>query len=126
MKTFAAMLFLLCALPAFTAQAPTTNLTVQVNSADTGKPIGRASVIIKFRRGRNVNLKKIVTNWETKTSQEGSVTIPSVSQGEIQIQVIAQDYQTYGNIYELVSPDQTISIKLNRPQAQYSEDAKHP
>ena len=83
-------------------------------------------MIIKFRRGRNVNLKKIVTNWETKTSQEGSVTIPSVSQGEIQIQVIAQDYQTYGNIYELVSPDQTISIKLNRPQAQYSEDAKHP
>ena len=38
-----------------------TRLTVQVNSADTGKPIDRASVVVKFRHGRNVNMKKIVT-----------------------------------------------------------------
>jgi hypothetical protein len=88
--------------------------------------VGRASVVIKFRHGRNVNLKKIVTNWETKTSQEGRVTIPSMPEGEVQIQVIAENYQTYGNIYQVESPEQTIEIKLNRPQPQYSEDAKHP
>jgi hypothetical protein len=124
MKSLLAIVFMLCAAPAFTAEM--TSLTVQVNSADTGKPIGRASVVVKFRHGRNVNLKKIVTNWETKTSQEGKVTIPSMPQGEVQIQIIAQDYQTFGNIYQLDQPEQTIEIKLNRPQPQYSEDAKHP
>lgn len=124
MKTLLAVVFLLCSMPAFTAD--TTNLTVQVNSADTGKPVDRASVVIKFRHGLNINLKKIVTNWETKTNQEGNVRIPSMPQGEVQIQVIAQHFQTFGNIYQLTEPDQTISIKLNRPQPQYSEDAKHP
>jgi hypothetical protein len=124
MRSFLAMLCIMCAAPAFTAEM--TRLTVQVNSADTGKPIGRASVVVKFRHGRNVNLKKIVTNWETKTSQEGSVTIPSMPQGEVQIQIIAQDYQTFGNIYQVDQPEQKIEIKLKRPQAQYSEDAKHP
>ena len=51
--------------------------------------------------------------------------IPSMPQGEVQIQIIAQNYQTFGNVYELDQPEQTIEIKLNRPQPQYSEDAKH-
>jgi hypothetical protein len=123
MRTLLAIAFLLCSTPAFTAD--TTNLTVQVNSADSGKPVDRASVVIKFRHGRNINLKKIVTNWETKTNQEGNVRIPSMPQGEVQIQVIAQDFQTFGGIYQLTEPDQTVPIKLNRPQPQYSEDAKH-
>jgi len=124
MRTLLAIVLLLCATPAFTAD--NTKLTVQVHSADTGKPVDRASVVIKFRHGRNINLKKIVTNWETKTNQEGNVTIPSMPQGEVQIQVIAQHFQTFGDIYQLTEPEQTVSIKLNRPQPQYSEDAKHP
>jgi 5-hydroxyisourate hydrolase-like protein (transthyretin family) len=106
--------------------AEMTKLTVQVVSKDTGKPVDRASVIVRFRHGRNVNLKKIVTNWETKTNQQGAVTIPAIPQGEVTIQVIASDFQTFGDIYQLVEPAQTVAIKLNRPQAQYSEDAKRP
>lgn len=102
-----------------------TRLTVQVNSVDTGKPIDRASVIVRFRHGLNpVKMKKITTSWETKTSQQGSVTIPEIPMGEITIQVIAQNYQTFGDVYELTMPEQTIAIKLNPPQQQYSEDAK--
>jgi len=102
-----------------------TRLTVQVNSADTGKPIDRASVIVNFRHGLNpVKMKKIITNWETKTSQQGSVTIPEIPMGEVTIQVIAQHYQTFGDVYQLTMPNQTIEIKLNPPQKQYSEDAK--
>jgi hypothetical protein len=102
-----------------------TRLTVQVNALDTGKPIDRASVIVKFRHGLNpVKMKKIITNWETKTSQMGSVTIPEIPMGEVTIQVIAQHYQTFGDVFQLTMPEQTIAIKLNPPQAQYSEDAK--
>jgi hypothetical protein len=112
------------ALPGFAGEM--TTLTVQVNSTDTGKPIDRASVIVRFRHGLNVDLRKIQTNWETKTNQEGNVTIPKIPRGEVTIQIIAPNYQTFGNVYQLDQTEQTVKIKLNRPQQQYSEDAKHP
>jgi hypothetical protein len=107
-----------------TSAAESTKLTVQVNSAATGKPVDRASVLVRFRHGRGVNMKKILTSWETKTNQEGSVTIPSIPQGEITVQVIAGNFQTFGDVYQLDQATQTISIKLNPPQQQYSEDSK--
>jgi len=121
-KLFVAGLLFFC----LTALAGSgTRLTVQINSSDTGKPIDRASVIVRFRHGLNpVKMKKMVTNWETKTSQQGSVTIPEIPMGEVTIQVIAEHYQTFGDIFQLTMPDQIIAIKLNPPQAQYSEDAQ--
>lgn len=117
-------LFCILMLPCAAMAHESTKLTVQVNSSVTGKPIDRASVLVRFRHGRGVNMKKILTSWETKTNQEGSVTIPEIPQGQITIQVIAEDYQTFGNVYELDQPAQTVTVKLNPPQAQYSEDAK--
>ena len=115
-------IFILCCLPLLAAN--TTRLTVQVNAAESGKPVDRASVVVNFRHGRNVNMKKILTNWETKTDQQGHVTIPAIPQGEVTIQIIAQNYQTFGDVYQLDQPEQTVTIKLNRPQPQYSEDSK--
>jgi hypothetical protein len=119
---FPALAILLCSLPLIAGSG--TKLTVQVNSVDTGKPIDRASVIVRFRHGLNpVKMKKIITNWETKTNQMGSVTIPEIPMGQITIQIIADHYQTFGDVFELTMPDQIIAIKLNPPQAQYSEDS---
>jgi hypothetical protein len=124
MTRFLALAVLFCCLPLIAA-APGTKLTVQVNSSDTGRPIDRASVIVRFRHGLNpVKMKKILTSWETKTNQMGSVTIPEIPMGEVTIQIIADHYQTFGDVFELNMPDQTIAIKLNPPQAQYSEDSK--
>jgi hypothetical protein len=123
MRTLRVIGLLLVCLTVFGASG--TKLTVQVNSADTGKPIDRASVIVRFRHGLNpVKMKKITTNWETKTSQQGTVTIPEIPMGEVQIQIIAEHYQTFGDLFQLTMPEQTVTIKLNPPQAQYSEDAK--
>jgi hypothetical protein len=122
MKTLG-LLLLLSVLPLLGADG--TRLTVQVNSSDTGRPVDRASVIVNFKHGLNpVKMKKLRTVWETKTSQEGSVSIPAIPMGEVTIQIIADHYQTYGAVYQLTEPEQTIAIKLNPPQAQYSEDAK--
>jgi hypothetical protein len=124
MTRLAALAILLFSLTLFAA-SPGTRLTVQVNSVDTGKPIDRASVIVRFRHGLNpVKMKKILTNWETKTNQMGNVTIPEIPMGEVTIQVIADHYQTFGDVFQLTMPEQTIAIKLNSPQAQYSEDSK--
>ncbi len=105
--------------------ADMTKLTVQVNSVDNGKPVDRAAVIIRFKHGIGVNLKKIQTNWETRTNQEGKVTVPAINRGQVTIQIIAANYQTFGGVYDLTEDNQTIAIKLNRPQSQYSEDEKH-
>jgi hypothetical protein len=122
--TALALSFIFCCLPSCAATEG-TKLTVQVNSSDTGKPVDQASVIIRFRHGLNpVKMKKIQTNWETKTNQMGSVTIPEIPMGEVTIQIIARNYQTFGDVFELTMPEQTIAIKINPPQPQYSEDAK--
>ncbi|HEY3826907.1 MAG TPA: hypothetical protein VGL82_20255 [Bryobacteraceae bacterium] len=123
MRSLGIAVLLLCSATLFGGSG--TRLTVQVNSAETGKPVDRASVIVRFRHGLNpVKMKKIITSWETKTSQQGSVSIPEMPMGEITIQIIAEHYQTFGDVFELTMPEQTIAIKLNPPQTQYSEDAK--
>ena len=125
MRTLWVMLLCLCSLPVFAVDTNVTQLTVQVNAAVTGKPIERASVVVRFKHGLNpIKMKKLLTSWETKTSQEGTVAIPDIQMGEVQIQVIASNFQTFGGVFTLNQPEQTITIKLNPPQAQYSEDAK--
>jgi hypothetical protein len=98
-----------------------TKLSVLVLSP-AGKPLDRASVIIRFVSGRDKMklYSKVRTQWETKTNQEGMVRIPEIPQGKIQIQVIASGYQTYGNVFEVEQDEKTLEIKMNVPQAQYS------
>jgi 5-hydroxyisourate hydrolase-like protein (transthyretin family) len=124
MKTMRALLIFLTFAAALLTAADPTKLTVHVISAVNGKPIDRASVIVRFKEGLGVNLKKIQTSWETKTNEDGSVTLPSMPQGKVEIQIIATNYQTFGNMFVTDKPEQTIEIKLNPPQEQYSEDAK--
>ena len=87
-----------------------------------GKPVDRASVIVRFIEGRSiVKLGKAVkTQWETRTNQEGLAKIPEVPQGKILFQVIAKGYQTYGETVEVTEDEQTVEIKLKPPQPQYS------
>jgi 5-hydroxyisourate hydrolase-like protein (transthyretin family) len=124
MKMRAALVVLTFVAALVLSAADPTKLTVHVVSAMNGKPIDRASVIVRFKEGLGVNLKKIQTSWETKTNESGNVTLPSMPQGKVEIQIIANNYQTFGEMFVTDKPEQTIEIKLNAPQEQYSEDAK--
>lgn len=104
------------------AATPTTQLAIRVLTPG-GKPLDRASVIVKFVSG-NIKIKKLRTTWETKTDQEGYSRIPSIPQGKIQIQIIAEGYQTFGQLFDVSEDEKTIEIKLNPPQAQYSAHDK--
>ena len=55
-----------------------------------------------------------------QTTQEGTAKIPPIPQGKIQIQVIAKNYQTFGEIFDISEPEKTVEVKLNPPQSQYS------
>jgi len=113
------LLLALMLAPAFAAED--THLTVVVTNKD-GKPIDRASVVVKFVQGRSkLKLgKKIRTEWDLKTSQEGVAKIPSIPQGKILIQVIAPNYQTFGETFDIEEAEKTVEVKLNPPQPQYT------
>ena len=99
-----------------------SKITVHVAAAESGKPIDRASVVVRLEKGRSPArlYKKMVTNWETRTNQEGNIVLPAIPQGKIRIQVIAAGFQTYGDFSEVDSETKTIDVKLNPPQPQYS------
>src|SRR5229473_2133671 len=101
--------------------AEMTTLTVEVKTP-SGNPVDRASVIVKFVKGRaKMKLgKKILKTWETRTNQEGIAKIPPIPQGTIQVQVIAKGYQTFGQVFDVDDEAKTIEVKLNPPQQQYS------
>ena len=98
-----------------------TKLKVEVKSLSE-KPIDRASVIVTFIEGRSLTKlgKKIQTRWELRTNQDGVAKIPEIPQGKVRIQVVARGYQTFGQTFDVDKPDQTLTVKLNPPQPQYS------
>src|SRR6266576_6978060 len=103
------------------ASAQTTKLRIEVKNPD-GKPVDRASVLVKFVEGRSIVKlgKKIRTSWELKTNQDGVATIPPIPQGQILVQVIAKNYQTFGQKFDVNEEEKTIAITLKPPQSQYS------
>jgi hypothetical protein len=121
MRVFAGLLATLLFAAAALADPPMTRLRIEVKSI-SGKPVERASVVVRFVEGRSVAKfgKKIVTHWELRTNQEGIARIPRIPQGKIRIQVIAKGYQTFGEVFDVQEEEKTLEVKLNPPQAQYS------
>lgn len=98
-----------------------TKLKVEVRTLGD-KPIDRAAVVVNFVEGRSVVKlgKKVITHWEVRTNQEGVAKVPALPEGKVRIQVIAKNYQTFGQVFEVEGEEKTIVIKLNPPQQQYS------
>lgn len=103
------------------ADPPMTRLRIEVRN-NNNTPVDRASVIVKFVEGRSIVKfgKKIRTNWELRTNQEGVAKIPPIPQGKILVQVIAKPYQTFGQTFDVTEEDKVIEVKLNPPQPQFS------
>ena len=114
----APVLFLLLAVPVLAKDVTRIKVVVTDNS---GKPVDRANVIVKFggrsivRLGRNMR-----TSWEMRSSQEGVANIPELPKGKIMVQVTARNYQTFGQTFEVEEDERTIEVKLSLPQAQYT------
>jgi hypothetical protein len=99
-----------------------TRLQIHVTN-ERGKPVDRASVIVKFVNGRSakaLGLKKARLSWELKSSQEGMAKIPGIPKGKILIQVNAKNYQTFGDTFDIDEDERVVEIVLKTPQSQYS------
>jgi hypothetical protein len=102
-----------------------TKLEIHVTN-QVGHPIDNASVVVKFVEGRS-KVKfgvKIRKEWDLKTSQEGVVKVPTIPKGVILIQVRADNYQTFGDKFDVQEDEKLVEIKLKPPQAQYSAHDK--
>lgn len=93
-------------------------LTIVVTGGEEKKPVDSASVYVRFveehKHGRD---KKIEMNL--KTNQEGVCHVPVIPPGKFVIQVIADGWKTYGEVYDISQTEQTINITLARPPKWY-------
>ena len=105
---------------------PTSWLYFSVIKDDNGKPVRNAAVILHPVAD---NGKQERGGIELKTSPEGKCDFDGVPYGALRVQVLAHGFQTYGEDFDISKPKTDITIKLKRPQGQFSiydDQAKNP
>jgi len=82
-----------------------------------GKPVKNAEVVVHFldKEGR---IK--AEGLELKTHDDGKADAPGIPFGKVRVQVIAHGYRTFGEDYDVNRPQMDITIKLQKPQDQFS------
>jgi hypothetical protein len=102
---------------------PTSWLKFLVIKDDNGKPVRNAAVIMHPVSGHG---KQGHGGMEIKTDLEGKTEFDGIPYGMLRVQVLAQGFQTYGEDFQIDKPRMDLTIKLKRPQGQYSVYEDHP
>jgi hypothetical protein len=97
---------------------PTTRLKISIADPN-GRPVGQASVYIRFNESGGLFHKDKLAEMDLKTNDDGTVKVPSIPQGKIMIQVIAKGWRTYGRWYYIEKAEETVEIKLQSPPHWY-------
>lgn len=120
----------LAAMAAFSMQAssaPVTRITVKLTN-QYGKPVENAYVILDFlgdHKASKLGMREKL-HWEVRSNLQGATHFPSIRQGKVRVQVIAQGYQTYGEVFDIAEEEKVIEVKLLPPQKQYSVHGDMP
>jgi hypothetical protein len=96
---------------------PVSTLSFVVLKDDNGKPVRNAGVVL---HSVDKHGKQDRGGLELKTDAEGKASFDGVPYGKLRIQVLATGFQTYGEDYDIGQPTMVITIKLKRPEGQYS------
>jgi len=96
----------------------TTRLKIVVTNSDD-KPVGNASVYLRFNEAGGFMRKDKLAEMNFKTNDDGTVKVPNVPVGKVLIQVVAKGLHTYGKWYDIAKDQDTITIKLERPAHWY-------
>jgi hypothetical protein len=95
---------------------PTSWLSFVIIKDDNGKPVRNAAVIMHpVAKGKQMH-----GGMELKTDAEGKTNYDGIPYGMLRVQVLAQGFQTYGQDFDIEQPKMDFTIKLKRPQGQYS------
>ncbi len=106
--------------------APSCNLSFVVLRDYNGKPVRNAAIVLHPVESGGKQEKG--GGLELKTSAEGTTNFDGIPYGKLRVQVLATGFQTYGEDYDVEQTEMQITIKLKRPEGQYSiyEDHKTP
>jgi hypothetical protein len=104
-------------------EEPRAVLNFLILKEDNGKPIRSAAVVMhevsaSGKQGRG--------DLELKTDADGKTSFEEIPYGRLRVQVIASGFQTYGEDYTVDRGEMNITIKLKRPQSQYSIYGNQP
>ena len=104
-------------------EEPTSFVYFVVIKEDNGKAVRNAAVIM---HPVNAKGKQERGGMELKTDLEGKANFDGIPYGKLRVQVLAQGFQTFGEDYDVGSAKTEITVKLKRPQGQYSVYDDHP
>ncbi len=104
-------------------EEPTAVLDFLVIKDDNGKPVRNAAVIM---HPVSANGKQSRGDLELKTDADGRTSFDGIPYGRLRVQVLAYGFQTFGEDYEVNRDKLSFTIKLKRPQGQYSIYENHP
>jgi len=110
-------------LPAANAEDNGSLLKFLVVRDYNGKPIRNASVVMHPVKKDG---KQSRGGLQLKTDPEGKASFEGVPYGKLRVQVLATGFQTFGDDYDIDQPVEEITVKMKRPQEQYSIYEDHP
>lgn len=96
---------------------PVAQLNFLVIKDANGKPVRNAGVVM---HGVGKHDKQDRGGIELKTDADGKASFEGVPYGKLRVQVLAPGFQTFGEDYDINQPTMEITIKLKRPEGQYS------
>jgi Carboxypeptidase regulatory-like domain len=100
-----------------TEEPPAALVSFLVIKDSNGKPVRNASVIMHAVSKKGQQEKG---DLELKTDPDGKTSFDGIPYGMLRVQVLAQGFQTYGQDFDVEKRNVEITIKLKRPQQQYS------
>ena len=93
---------------------PELSLNIAVKDAETGEAISQASLTLTFKTGK---LHRVVT-YGAKSDAQGHYRYTNIPKGTVKLIVTATRHQSFGKEIELEQDDQSIEVKLKKPQPQ--------
>lgn len=104
-------------------EEPTSVLSFLVLKEENGKPVRNAAVIM---HPVNSHGKQDRGGLELKTDADGKTSFDGIPYGKLRVQVLASGLQTFGEDYDVNQAKMNFTVRLKRPQGQYSIYQDHP
>lgn len=102
---------------------PVATMNFTVLKDTNGKPVRNAAVVLHSVGDKG---KQEKGGLELKTDVDGKASYDGIPYGKLRVQVLAPGFQTFGEDYDVNQRTIEITIKLKRPEGQYSIYENHP
>ncbi len=110
-------LLLVLVMGAAVAEHKSATLQFLIIKDENGKPVRNAEIVL---HGVDKHGKQKSDGLELKTHEDGRAEIGGIPFGKIRVQVIAHGLRTFGEDYDISQPNHEITIKMQKPQDQYT------